>query len=302
MEELGWDRDERSYFVLDDNRLYRRTEPPLPPAATAKPKAKPKASTKKAQAARRRASKRRRVEEIESPEPEEHEEEQPQPEEDNGGASSTEVDTYGGFKWECLAITLTEYQEFCESLRKSKDPNEKNLRQSVIDNVLPIIEGLEEKQRRKIEKRQRELQVLEKLATAKRSSRLADKHDRERSEREAAEAQRKRAADLAAARKEQERQEKMDTERQSRMMTREQRIKDREFKRLLKEEELARDAEEARRIEEGNGRGSERQLKERIEKNKKELEDLNAEEDWTFDCSGCGAYGKNLVCLFFHAV
>ena len=63
---------------------------------------------------------------------------------------------------------------------------------------------------------------------------------------------------------------------------------------MLAEEELVRAAEEEKRIAEGHARGSERQLKERIAKNKKELEDLNADEEWTFDCSGCGVHGKNL--------
>jgi DNA-directed RNA polymerase len=80
-------------------------------------------------------------------------------------------------------------------------------------------------------------------------------------------------------------------------MTREQRIKEREYKRILKEEELERDAAEQKRIEEGEVRGSDRNLKQRIEKTKKELEDLSAEEDWTFDCSGCGVHGKNLVSI-----
>lgn len=137
---------------------------------------------------------------------------------------------------------------------------------------------------------------LQKLAGAKRSSRLADKHDRERQEREAAEAERQHAADIAAAHKQQEQLEKMERDRQSRMMTREQRIKDREYKRILHEEELARIEEEAKKVEAGEARGSERHLKAQMEKRKKDLEELSAEEDWVFDCAGCGVYGKNVVC------
>ena len=214
---------------------------------------------------------------------------------------SWEIDTFGGFKWECLCINLPDYQEFCESLKKSKDPNEKTLRERLMEEVIPIIEAAEEKRRRKIERRERELFMMEKLVGAKRSSRLADKQDRDRREVEQAEAEKKRLADLAAAHREQERQGKMEQERQYRMMTREQRIKDREYKRILKEEELARDALEQKRIEEGQARGSDRALKQRMERNKKELEDLDAEEDWTFDCSGCGKYGKNFVSIFHFA-
>ena len=83
------------------------------------------------------------------------------------------------------------------------------------------------------------------------------------------------------------------------MMTREQRIRDREYKRILAEEELARAAEDAKKLENGEARLSERQLKEKLERKKRELEDLSAEEEWTFDCSGCGVHGKNLVSLFY---
>ena len=123
---IGFDRDLRSYFVLDDNRLYRRTEPPLPPP----PKPKPKANSLKARAARRRASKRRRVEDSSTPEVKE---------EDGkvlpGGVDGNSVDgpvqdtdTFGGFKWELIAITLSQYQDFIASL-KMRDPDEKDLRQ-----------------------------------------------------------------------------------------------------------------------------------------------------------------------------
>jgi DNA-directed RNA polymerase len=294
VEEFGYDRDDRQYYLLDDNRFYRRTDPPLP----AGPKAKPKANSKKAIAARRRESKRRKIE-SETPEVDDGDHE------GDGAVEETQldpaaVDTLGGYKWECVAITLPDYHELCESLKKAKDPNEKALRERLVEEVIPIIEAAEEKQRRKIERRERELMMMERMVGAKRSGRLADKHDRERREAEQAEAERKRKADLAAARLEQERQEKMEEERRYRMMTREQRIKDREFKRLLKEEELARDELEQKRIEEGQVRGSERHVRERMERNKKELEELAAEDEWTFDCSGCGKYGKNLVSSIAH--
>ncbi|KIW95066.1 uncharacterized protein Z519_03648 [Cladophialophora bantiana CBS 173.52] len=299
IEEFGYDRHDRLYYLLDDNRFYRRTEPPLPQAL----KAKPKANSKKAIAARRRESKRRKLEAEAAAaaaaavgdgeeENEENTEETEIAEEENK-LEPWQINTFGGFKWECLCITLADYQELCESFKKSKDPNEKALRERLIAEVIPIIEAAEERQRRKMERRERELLMMERMVGAKRSSRLADKHERERREAEQAEAEKRKQADLIAARREQERQEKMEQERQYRMMTREQRIKDRELKRLLKEEELARDALEQKRIEEGEARGSDRALKQRIERNKKELEELEAEEDWTFDCSGCGKHGKN---------
>lgn len=271
--------------MLDDNRLYRRTDPPLPPAKSAKPKA----NSVKARAAAR-ASKRRRVSLAESSDVQEGEEEE-------NGDKQEEGDTFGGMKWECLAITLEEYQDFLGSIAKSKDPNEKELRDRITEQVMPVIGKAAEDQRKKQARREKELLDLQKLATAKRSGRLAEKHERERQEQEALELKRKHEADLAEAIKDQARKEKMELDRQSRMMTREQRIKDREQKRLLHEREVQLMAEREKELENGESRISERHLKAELEKKKKRLEELAEETEWTFDCSGCGLYGKNAVCL-----
>lgn len=205
------------------------------------------------------------------------------------------VDTLGGYTWECVAVTSQQYQDFLKTIEESQDPNEKELHLRILEQVLPVVERAEESHRRKIEKKQKELMNAQKLSGAKRSSRLADKHERERQDREAIEEAEKRAAELAAAHREQERQAKMELDRQSRMMTREQRTRDREYKRLLHEEELAKMAEDAKRVEAGEARGSERHLRAQIQRHKRDLEGLSAAEEWVFDCSGCGVYGKNVV-------
>ncbi|KAI9761604.1 MAG: hypothetical protein M1835_008148 [Candelina submexicana] len=285
IEEVGYDRQERLYFVLDDNRLYRRTDPPLPPP----PAPKPKANSKKGKAAAR-ASKRRKVSGITS---------------DNAAdgvegdiadsAQPHEVeDGLGGRKWECLAITLSQYKDFIETLRNTKDPDEKYLYKTLVDNVLPTIEKLEEAQQRKAARREREMLNLEKLATAKRSSRIASKLDKQKEEQEAAEAERRRHAELVDAWKDRERQKKMEEARESRMMTREQRLKEREYKRILHEEELANLSEDSKKLETGEARISERHLKAEMEKRKRELEKLTQEDEWVFDCSVCGVHGDNL--------
>ncbi|KAL2012920.1 hypothetical protein VTN00DRAFT_445 [Thermoascus crustaceus] len=283
IEELGYDRHDRYYYVLDDNRLYRRTNPPAPAARAAKPKA----NTRRARAVAR-AAKRRRISE---PAEEDEEEER---KEDVTEENAEEEDTFGGYKWECIAITLAEYEAFIDTIRKTRDPNEQILRDRLIEEVLPVIQKAEEARERKIQKREKELLNMQLLAGAKRSSRIASKMERERQEREAAEAARKREAELEIARKEQEKRRKMEEERQSRIMTREQRIRDREQKRLLHEAELARIAEEQKKVESGESRVSERHLKAEMERQKKSLEELAQEDQWIFDCSGCGVHGQNL--------
>ena len=267
MEPLGWDKDDRAYFVLDDNRLYRRTdEPPPPPTPKLKPKKK---APKKSKSRGTRASKRRKVEETSE---DEHEEQEAADQEDtvmtNGDhtAVKEEAEEAGyGFTnktWECVAITLEEYNDFLATIFRSRDPNEKQLRKRVEEDVLPVIE---------------------KRAEALREKKLAD---------------------LRMAHEEQERHRRIEEGHESRRLTREQRLKDREVKRILHEEELARLEEDAQRASsqdptsdsaaEGK-RISERQIKTQRAQHKKELEKLAEDEDkWYFDCSVCGMHGENL--------
>lgn len=227
MEPLGWDKEDRSYYVLDDNRLYRRTDEKVAPLTPVqKPKAKPKSKAKaKAKSKSKpmpprtrgtRSSKRQKVEESEEEEVEE------QPEGDDTAMDDTvmtnaeetkaeddgEEEGYGftGKTWELIAITLDEYQEFMASIFRSRDPNEKLLRARLEEDVLPIIEKRAEAIRQKQLKKLRELENVQKMATAKRSSRLAGKAEKEAQEREEREAEEKKQADLRMAREEQARQ------------------------------------------------------------------------------------------------
>lgn len=202
-----------------------------------------------------------------------------------------EDDGLGGMKWECLAITLEDLSRFVASIEKSRDPNEKILRNRITEDLLPLLEKQEEARKRKAAQKERELLNLEKLATAKRSSRIAGKLELQRQEEEAREAERRRQAELAMAKKEQEKWMKLEKERESRMMTREQRLKEREARRILHEEELAGLSEDSKKLEAGESRLSERHLKAEIEKKKQALEELAEEDDWVFDCI-CGAYGQ----------
>ncbi|KAL8970888.1 MAG: hypothetical protein Q9197_003565 [Variospora fuerteventurae] len=285
IEEIGYDKEERYYFVLDDNRLYRRTDPPPPPLPATK--SKPKANSKKAKAAAR-ASKRRKTKESQDTEDEE------ETALEVGVSSIPEGNSFGDRKWECIAVTLAEYNTFLDSIKKSRDLDEKALCKRITEEVLPIIEKDEESKQRRQARKERELMNMERLATAKRSSRLASRFETERTQREAAEAERKRKADIAAALAHEEKQKMMEEARESRMMTREQRLKEREHKRVLQEEELANLSEDSKKVETGEARMSERQLKTEMEKRKRELAALDEEDAWTFDCAKCGNHGENL--------
>jgi uncharacterized protein YciI len=227
MEPLGWDKEDRAYFVLDDNRLYRRSDEPLPPPTPvqkpkAKPKSKAKAKAKPPPSRGTRTSKRRRVDASEEPEPE--------PEElpnadgvtaddtmmtdagETGAPADGEEEGYGftGKTWELIAITLDEYQDFMATIFRSRDPNEKLLRARLEEDVIPIIEKRAEAIRQKHLKKLRELENVQKLATAKRSSRLAGKAEKEAQEREEREAEEKKRAELRMAHEEQARQQRIE--------------------------------------------------------------------------------------------
>jgi hypothetical protein len=281
IEPYGWDRQERTYFVLDDNRVYRMTEPPTP-AVT------PKKNSKKGKAAAR-ASKRRRISSAVASDAGDGGDEDS---EDGQNSAKPEDDGLGGRQWECVAVTLDEVRELLRWMEKTKDPDEKILRDQLQDHLVPILERQEESKKRKQQQRERELLALEKMAHAKRSSRLAHKIEHQKAEEQAREEERRRREEEAIARKEEQKRLKIERERESRMISREQRLKEREARRLQHEEELAHLSEDSRQLSSGDGRLSGRRLQAEIEKNKQALKEIEEEEDdWIFDCS-CGVYGQ----------
>ncbi|SPQ18978.1 38ac8818-b859-41ef-8be3-4c88351f2fb2 [Thermothielavioides terrestris] len=280
IEPYGWDRHDRTYFVLDDNRLYRLTDAPPPPP-------KPKKNTKKAKAAQR-ARKRRRVASGEASDVDDAGDEASEAE----AAAEPQDDGLGGMKWECLAVSLEEVRGFLSTLQKTKDPNEKTLRDQIQDHLLPILEKQEASRKRKQLQREKELLSLEKMAHAKRSSRIASKMEQRRREEQAREEEQRRREAEAASRKALQQRLKMERERDNRLMSREQRLKERETRRRLHEEELAQLSENSRGERSASARMSERRRLAEIERNKKALQELEEEEDdWIFDCV-CGVHGQ----------
>lgn len=303
----GWDAEDRAYFLFDDDRLYRQTDPPLPSSPSKKGKA-PKSG---------RSSKRQRLSRVI---PDTSPEDSGADTKPNGAEpfALAHEDNFAGRRWECVAITLEDYNKFLDSIRRSRNADEKNLFRFVSDEVIPSLSHREEERQRKEMRKLRELENQQKLATAKRSSRLASKFEKKREQDEAEEAERKKHADIEMAHRELARQHRMEEvrrlallrsanagqDRESRMMTREQRIREREMKRILHEEELAKEQDMLKRLAEqgtvaqsasAKSRVSRRQLDADMVHHKTELEKLQVEDDWMFDCSVCGVHGQNWV-------
>lgn len=278
IEPYGWDAQDRTYFVLDDNRVYRFSEPPAVVVSKAKPK------PKKTFGSSRRLSKRRRaVSDVV---------EERLTNDDNDDENNTHGSDSGGVQWECVAVTLEDVRLLINSMRKTRDGNEKVLRDQLEVHLLPILERQDESRKRKQEKHEREMLNLAKMASAKRSSRIAhkieqqkqDEKDREENERLLLEGEEERRAE--------QKRLKLERERDFRMFSREKRLKERDYRRQLHQKELNQLSEDNKFGPDGTARVSERRVQLEIERNKQVLKELEDEdEDWTFDCI-CGLYGQ----------
>lgn len=287
IEPFGWDSNDDTYYVLDDNRVYRLTELPPAPAPS-----KPKRNTKKARAEARRASKRRRISAAASNNGAEDTADDMASEVHAEGAEVAD-DGLGSMKWECVAVTLDDLTQLLAAIPGKKDANEKILHNKIVDHLLPIIEQQEEKRRKREREREKELLNMAKLANAKRSSRIAGRQEQLRQEELLREEENKRRHEQEARRKEEQRLRKVERERDTRLASREKRHRERELRRIKHQEELAHLSEDGRSVSAGPGRISERQRAAEIEKMREALRELEQEqeEEWVFDCV-CGLRGK----------
>lgn len=263
--------------MLDDNRVYRLSD------ALESPLRKPR--EQKTYGLSRRSSKRRQssnpsiAAEPLSDEPF-----------DSGGQQTRS--NLGGMVWECVAVTLDEVRGLVEGFRKSRDGNEKILREQLNVHLVPILEKQDESRRRKEVQRERELLSLAKMATAKRSSRIAGRVELQREEERAKEEQEKERKELENQRREERKRLKLERERDFRMFSREKRLQERALRRQQHEQELAQLFDGRRATPDGPTRMSDRQLQTEIDRNRQALKVLEDEEaEWTFDCI-CGLYGQ----------
>ena len=84
-------------------------------------------------------------------------------------------------------LTLTHAVNPRSSLHSGSDENAKVLRDRIEEGLVPILQKQEEPRKRKAQARELELLNLQKMATAKRSSRLAGKAEQQKQEQQAEE-------------------------------------------------------------------------------------------------------------------
>ena len=278
---MGFDSDGNTFYLLDDNRLYRRDAPIIPEDE------KPAAPRKKFRGKKRKRGARR----IESEEPE-----SPAPD-TNGHVEPDEDST-----WHVVCVTMDDWNEFLAKLKRSRDLDEKALYRHLNDNVMPTL--IEEEKEREKQRLIREQEYLKEQAFAarKRSSRLVQKEEYKKLsvEREAELA--KLRAEEEERKKEQLKIKKLEQEREARLLLREQRQRERELRIQQREEEKRRALEEAERagtpikitiktsMSPTPVKKTARQ--EALDSQKAEVEPPKQEESWFFDCI-CGQHGTN---------
>ncbi|KAG0237122.1 hypothetical protein BGW42_001698 [Actinomortierella wolfii] len=281
---IGYDSNDRTYWLFDDNRLFR--ENPPPPPKSSKKKTPTSAQTKPSRPAPRQGTRRstRGQKEQIDPDPEQEEDFVPPP-------------TTEGVDWEPLCITRQEWEEFAPVFKRSKHPAEKALYTLVNNDILPkVLEDLTAKEK--------ERQKLEAIANRKRSSRIVIR-ELEMQEKARLEAIRQQELEEAARRRRQELNERREErERQQQLQLRERRLKEREERLRARENALRQQHERKRQQQLKEAKAREERKNRRLNggvikeesdgtSTREQSQDVEEEEDWVFDCV-CGVYGTNL--------
>ncbi|KAK6344531.1 hypothetical protein TWF696_008165 [Orbilia brochopaga] len=267
---IGWDAKGTPYYQLDNGYLYCRTEPP--PPVYQKWKSRKHAAG--------RSTKRRRVLDDDD--------------ETNGednAAPMNENDTYlSQIEWKCLCTNLEEYRALVAKFEKSKNPDEKELRKVIVEDILPAFEKEEQKRKRKLLEEEKEQARLQMLSGRKRSARVDERMARLREAQEQEHALRSQREEHEQLRREEERKQKEEEARIAKLEEREKRLQDRELRAKQRAEEKARLLDpDATESDDSNTHGS-RKSSRQIIKRKAEL-DIE-DKDWVFDCI-CGVHGVN---------
>lgn len=262
MEPAGYDSKDNEYFILDDNRLYRRA--PWKEAAASPPQ-------KKKSQTSRVGRKRKRIPNSSSI--------------DSGGALAKVNETR---EWACVCISLGDWEKFVSGLKGSKDTDEKALYEYLNGEVLPEIHRSEELKQKKLLDIEKERQKQEAVANRKRSSRIDEKMIRKKEEELKAAEERRQEELLKKAQAEERKREK---EREVRLIAYERQIT-RQNK--AREKKLQTQDVECSRATSGdessvNSRRASTRVQTRRSRRSPSVEEK--EGDWVFDCR-CGVHGK----------
>ncbi|KAH8550080.1 hypothetical protein BGW37DRAFT_91186 [Umbelopsis sp. PMI_123] len=309
---VGYDANGNTYWLFDDNRLYR--ESPAPPKSKSKNKSKAKGSGKKKKQPPppppvRRGTRRGLRSGGNATPPPEEEEEVP-------AHITAQEETEEEWKpWKMLCITAGDWQAFPARFENSKNRDEQRMYQYLTKDLLPQILPI-------LEEREKEKKLEQALNNRKRSSRIQirDLQHQERLRQEVLAQQalqhqqrhRITRQDEITKKREAEAQAAAANSREERLRERELRIQQREVEKAKaisrQEEKAARDAareqekllkeqqkaerklQQAAQTDKNGSAQAPKPVKKRGPRKKKPMFD---EDNWTFDCL-CGVKGQNL--------
>ncbi|KAF9116445.1 hypothetical protein BGX27_002477 [Mortierella sp. AM989] len=280
---IGHDAHDRTYWLFDDNRLYRENPPPKKNNKSTKQATAPPLPKPKPVPAPRRGTRRsmRGHKAEESPEPEQEQEFETPP-------------ITPGVEWEPVCISQLEWEEFAKLFQRSKHPDEKALHALVNRDILPKVLG-------DFKEKEKEREKLEAIANRKRSSRIVIR-EFEIQEKARLDAIRQQELQAAAEQRKRELQERRaERERQHQLQVRDNRLKDREKRLKAREDAIWQREAKKKQQQQKIGKEREERKKRRVlgdhqaEHSGSETADHcdEEEEDWVFDCV-CGVHGSNL--------
>ncbi|KAF9996503.1 hypothetical protein BGZ79_009755 [Entomortierella chlamydospora] len=279
---IGHDALERTYWLFDDNRLYRENPPPKKnPKSTKRTAAPPK--PKPAPEPRRGTRRSTRGQKAEdSPEPEQEPEFETPP-------------ITPGIEWEPVCISQLEWEEFAKIFQRSKHPDERALHALINNDILPKVLG-------DFKEKEKEREKLVAIANRKRSSRIVIK-EFEIQEKARLDAIRQQEIQAAAEQRKKELQERRaERERQQQQQVRDNRLKDRERRLKAREEAIWQREAKKKQQQQKIGKEREERKKRRVSggthagnsgNETADHHEEEEEEDWVFDCV-CGVHGSNL--------
>ncbi|KAF9986531.1 hypothetical protein BGZ75_001708 [Mortierella antarctica] len=275
---IGHDALDRTYWLFDDNRLYRENPPPKRITKSTK-QAAPPPKVKAAHVARRGTRRSTRGQKEASPESEVESDFETPP-------------LTPGVEWEPICITRQEWEEFGNLFRRSKNPYEKALHSLISNDILPKVLG-------DFAEKEKELEKLEAIANRKRSSRIVIR-ELELQEKARLESIRQQELQAAAEQRRQElRERRAEKERIAQQQVRDNRLKEREIRLKARENAIWEREEQKKRQQQRIAKEREERKRKRLagghedEHSEDETNEEAEEEDWFFDCV-CGVNGNNL--------
>ncbi|ORY93256.1 hypothetical protein BCR43DRAFT_565864 [Syncephalastrum racemosum] len=268
---IGYDSKGSTFWLFDDNRLYKEMVPP-------KPKSKKKAASKPSsrRAGSRRTTRRSAAQKAETQE-EEGEEEEYVP-------------------WKLICLNASDWEQLPRKFEQSPHASEQHFYDLLVNDVLPKVLPV-------IQEHEENLRKQEALASRKRSSRLMFKEiealERDQASLQAETSRRSSRREEQERKREQQQKEEAARAREERIRDRERRLLEREHQQaererkkaiqesMLESQKATAETTAARKKQQKEEQGPPKRKRGRKPKKKQE------EDAWNFDCV-CGISGQNI--------